>query len=367
MESDVERVLGVLDQLGVEYKRETDGRAKICCPFHDEKTPSMTIYDDNSCFCFGCHKFCWHDELISKIANCNMIEAKKKLGTFDPNVNYGSGEKWGDKFKLPNMELADPTIDLTDRYERLSKDVPPQMEKYLESKGLLGCAYELGGWRWHERGTFKFWEKQDGICIPYFGPKGEITTFRLRRYDKMREKFGHPLAPKGLSLQASYMVIDHSKPVYFCEGETDSLSLRSLGKNVICFPGVGAKKQLHSAILQCFDWEIPKLIFCGDNDEAGQGFNKYAIDATMTLGLGKFCPQLRTLPLPDEYNILPDGRYKRKDINDFLVEGRLKKIIRDFEVSEGDAETEEDELIRRMREIFGDVEELPESEVEGIF
>lgn len=27
----------------------------ICCPFHDDKTPSMKLYDDHF-YCFGCQK-----------------------------------------------------------------------------------------------------------------------------------------------------------------------------------------------------------------------------------------------------------------------------------------------------------------------
>ena len=327
MESDTERVLAILDQYGIEYKRETEGRAKICCPFHEEKTPSMTIYDDNHCFCFGCNKRCWHDELIAKIANCSIVEAKKKLGTYDPNANYVYTEKIPNKFKLPNIEFADPPKDYSAQFAKLPDGVPPEMKEFLKSKGLQDFAYDLGKWRWHPKGTFKCWENQEGICIPYFGPNGEIATFRLRRYDRMRGKFGHPLAPKNVPLQASYMIVNHSAPVYFAEGETDSLSLRSTGRNVVCLPGVGAKKQLHSAIMQCFEWGIPKLIFCGDNDEAGRKFNEYAIQVAMTLGLGKFSPQLRTLRLPEEYNLLKDGSFKRKDINDFFVEGRLEQLL----------------------------------------
>lgn len=378
MESNVECVIPILDQCGIDYKQETSGEIKICCPFHEERTPSFHIYNDNHCFCFGCNKFCWHDELVAKIANCSIIEAKKKLGTFDPNVNYGSGEKWSSKFKLPNIEFADPVKDYSVQFAKLPSEVPPEMNDFLKSKGLNGFAYDLGKWRWHPKGTFKCWPKQEGVCIPYFGPNGEIATFRLRMFDRMRGKFTHPLAPKGVPLQASHMVFDHTQPVFFCEGESDSLSLRSTGRNVICLPGVGAKKQLHSAIMTCFEWGIPMLVFCGDNDEAGQSFNKYAIEAAMTLGLGKYVPQLRTLHLPDEYNTLPSGGFKRKDINDFLVEGRLAEIMSAFDRNEqprtlknkpepAKIETKEDPMLEKMREIFGDVEELPLSEIEGVF
>lgn len=352
MESDTERVLAVLDQYGVEYKREAGNRAKLCCPFHDEKTPSMTVYDNNSCYCFGCQRMCWHDELIAKIAHCSIAEAKKKLGIYDPTVNYDYLEKPRTKFRLPRIEFSDPIRDFSDAYSKLPDEIPPQMTEFLTSKGLQDLAPNLGGWRWHPKGTFNCWPNSEGICIPFFGPNMEICTFRLRKFDRMRGKFTHPIAPKGVPLQASYLINDISQPFYFCEGETDSLSVHSTGRNVICLPGVGAHKQLHSAIMQCLEWQVPKLIFCGDNDEAGATFNEYATSVAITLGLGIFCPQIRVLKIPEEYNMLETGAFKRKDLNDFLVEGRLGEILDAFEATDTKSEH------NHMREQY--VEKMPQ-------
>lgn len=43
----IHRILGVQD----------NGRdIKLCCPFHSERTPSFTLYEDNHYHCFGCNK-----------------------------------------------------------------------------------------------------------------------------------------------------------------------------------------------------------------------------------------------------------------------------------------------------------------------
>lgn len=337
MESDCERVLDVLDRLGVEYKREHDNRAKICCPFHDEKTASMTIYDTNSCYCFGCQRHCFHDQLIAELAKCSLVEAKKMLGTYDPDANYlytssGDGpKKWKD---LNIYEYADQPKDFTQSFNKLSKEVPECMSVFLQGKALDGIAQTLGQWRWHPKGTFNCWKNQEGIAIPYFSADGKICTFRLRRYDRMRQRFEHPLAPKGVPLQCSYLMHNHDSPVFFCEGESDSLSVYSTGRNVICLPGVGAHKQLHSAIKQCFEWGIPALFFCGDNDEAGQKFNSYAESAAVGIGKGEYVQKSRGIRIPEEYNLSKEGSYKRKDLNDFLKEGRLNEILNNIEKSE---------------------------------
>lgn len=377
MESDTSRVMAALDKLGVDYKTESGNKIKLCCPFHAEKTPSMFVFDNNDCYCFGCQRFCWHDELIAKIADCSIIEAKKKLGTFDPDANYIVAPIVKGKFKIPRIEFADPVKDFSESLARLSTDVPKEMQEFMESKSLEGYACDLGKWRWLPKGTFKCWENREGVCIPYFGPDGEIATFRLREYDRMRGRFGHSLAPKGIPLQASYMVFNKNKPVYFCEGETDSLSMRAIGRNVICLPGVGAHKQLHTALTVCFEWGIPKLIFCGDNDEAGNAFNQYAVQTALTLGVGRYTPQLRILKLPTEYNLLPEGGYKRKDINDFFKEGRLNEIMTQYEKNEEmtpqrDREKRWEQILTNLTAIMccepGEtIEELPASVVEGIF
>ncbi len=351
--------LSVLDQLGVQYKREA-GRAKIPCPFHDERTPSFYIFE-NSCFCFGCQKHCWHDELIAKLANCSLIEAKKKLGTYDPNQTYVPQPR----AQVSNYEFAEPAKDYSSAWEKLPEEIPEQMHEFLKSKALDGIAFEEGLWRWMPRGTFKCWEKQEGIVIPYFSPEGLVSTFRLRPYYRMQQKFGHPIAPPKIPLQCSFLVVDQRKPFYFCEGETDSLSLHSLGYNVVCLPGVGAHKQLNSAIMTCMEWGVPALVFCGDNDEAGKQFNKYAMKATLDLGMGLYKPQIRFLLLPDEYNMEKDGSFKRKDINDFFKEGRLKDILEHQDLITGGSKPPEppkEDLVTELESIFGEGIEVLKNE-----
>lgn len=329
MESNLDSVLNVLDQLGIEYKKDSN-RAKVLCPWHDEKTPSCVVYDTNSVYCFGCQKRAWHDEFIAKLCNCSVLEAKKKLGTYDPNLQYIPRIP---RSSLENYEMSEPPKDFSDSWEKLPHTIPRPMYDWMKSKGLESVGVHEGLWRWLPKRTFKCWDNREGICIPYFGPNGEVSTFRLRVYDRMRERFTHEQAPKGIPLQPSYYVSDTTKPVYFCEGNTDTLAIVGTGNNAICLPGVGAHKQLHSAIMQCLEWKIPTLIFCGDNDDAGRLFNAHAQKAAIVLGMGLFTPQIRILKLPDEYNKLPEGGFKRKDLNDFWVEGRLKDILQTQDVA----------------------------------
>lgn len=47
----------------------------ICCPFHDDGTPSMKLYDDHF-YCFGCQK---SGDVIDLAAQFLGLQAMKRL------------------------------------------------------------------------------------------------------------------------------------------------------------------------------------------------------------------------------------------------------------------------------------------------
>lgn len=44
----ITRILGIKDN---------GGRISICCPVHAERTPSFSLYGNNSFYCFGCNVY----------------------------------------------------------------------------------------------------------------------------------------------------------------------------------------------------------------------------------------------------------------------------------------------------------------------
>lgn len=50
----------------------------ICCPFHDDKTPSMKLYDDHF-YCFGCQKSGDVIDLAAQFLGLTSHEAAKRL------------------------------------------------------------------------------------------------------------------------------------------------------------------------------------------------------------------------------------------------------------------------------------------------
>jgi DNA primase len=58
------RDISIHEMLGLQNRGRN---LNICCPFHDDRTPSFSLHPDNSYHCFGCDKnghgfidFCVH-------------------------------------------------------------------------------------------------------------------------------------------------------------------------------------------------------------------------------------------------------------------------------------------------------------------
>ena len=70
------------------YGLEVNRAGMACCPFHDDKTPSLKVYDDHF-YCFGCGATGDCTGFVAKLFGLRQIDAAKKisedfgLGLFD--------------------------------------------------------------------------------------------------------------------------------------------------------------------------------------------------------------------------------------------------------------------------------------------
>ena len=96
---------------------------KGCCPFHDEKTASFTVSPHKEIFyCFGCHAGGDVISFITKVENCQPIDAVKQLGD-RYNIN------------LPETVISPEFYEKADdkkRYFQLCQIVSQWTEKQLE-------------------------------------------------------------------------------------------------------------------------------------------------------------------------------------------------------------------------------------------
>lgn len=145
MNSDVEKIkekLDIVELISSYIKVDKSGKNfKACCPFHNEKTPSLFISPDRGTFyCFGCGKkgdvfsFVEFFEGIDFVSSLKLLA--DKAGVILSNNKFGEkGEK--DKgFKI--LELATEFFQ-----EKISKN--EVANKYLQERGLTNETVEK--WR----------------------------------------------------------------------------------------------------------------------------------------------------------------------------------------------------------------------------
>lgn len=60
------------------YGLQISHSGMACCPFHDDKTPSLKIYEDNY-YCFGCGSTGDCTGFTAKLFNITQFEAAKKI------------------------------------------------------------------------------------------------------------------------------------------------------------------------------------------------------------------------------------------------------------------------------------------------
>jgi DNA primase len=82
------KILDVAKNYGLNPIKESDDRYKMMCPFHDEKTASLKIYNKSNTFkCFGCQKGTNVIDFIRSYENVSFMEV---INRFKDCVNLNS-------------------------------------------------------------------------------------------------------------------------------------------------------------------------------------------------------------------------------------------------------------------------------------
>ena len=168
-------ILTALDHYGL----HPDKNGLLCCPFHEDKSPSMKVYPSTNTFnCFGCGKN------GDQIEFCTLREGSKHKGLLMATelVRESAGiaskpEKPGPKPQTLTPE--ERTEILTKIFEGfkngLHHPVSVKPKEYLKSRNLdytkLESGYNSG--QFHHRGGLSEADKQAcisvGLLLPYFG------------------------------------------------------------------------------------------------------------------------------------------------------------------------------------------------------
>ena len=72
------------------YGLQINRSGMACCPFHEERTPSLKVYDDHF-YCFGCGATGDCTGFVAKLFGISQFEAAKKI-SHDFGLNLVNGE-----------------------------------------------------------------------------------------------------------------------------------------------------------------------------------------------------------------------------------------------------------------------------------
>ena len=122
--------LAVKEKLSMEdaakfYGLQINRSGMACCPFHEDNTPSMKIYDDHF-YCFGCGATGDCTGFTARLFNITQLEAARKLN-YDFGLNLFNGE-----INLPVKIVPNPNAEYLLWLRKSKADVSEYLNKLYE-------------------------------------------------------------------------------------------------------------------------------------------------------------------------------------------------------------------------------------------
>ncbi len=254
---------------------------KTRCPFHDDKTPSLS-FKEGRFKCFGCDESGDAIDLVAKMRHISIPEAAQlimEVFHVDRAVPVNQKRPIIDHEKL--AEYVNACIQ--------TFAVTPDAQMYLQRRGFLGesmLQYRIG-----------FDAARNAIVIPH-GAHTDYYTCRCIAGKQFYKPRTEDAGSEPLFYEES---LDQKEPVFVVESALCALSIMQAGGYAVSTCGTGTKKLIDALK---FRSSIPALIVCMDRDKAGKEASQ------------KLCEQLKSMDVVHLSLTTPEGY---KDPNELLV------------------------------------------------
>lgn len=332
------------------------------CPFHNEKTPSFTVYENTQSFyCFGCGAGGDGVSFMRKIENLDYIDAVKVLAQragmqmpddgYDDSLskkrrtileinretarfyhNYMMSEqgKVGLQYFL-NRGLSQKTI----RHFGLgyAPNKWDELLKHLKSKGYnVSDMLTAGVVRKGEKGYYDYFRNR--VMTPIIDVRGNFIAFGGRVLDDSKPKYintSDTLAYKKTNevFGLNYAKDSGKDSLILCEGYMDVIAMHQAGfTNAVA----GCGTALTNEQVRLLSRYAKEIILVYDNDEAGQKALNKAISLFDQVDIKISIPTIRGGKDPDEI-IKNLGRARFADMlenSSNEVEFAIMKLRRSF-------------------------------------
>ena len=308
------------------------------CPFHNEKSPSFTVYPETQSFyCFGCGVGGTVLTYVSKYNNLEFLEAVKSLASRANMPLPDEDDKVGE---LRNKILQINKETARFYYNNLNTEKGVVARKYWRNRGLedstitkYGLGYSLDsfgeltnhltkkGFTKKEllaSGVVKL-NKNGGmydafrnrVMIPIFDLRGNVIAFGGRSLGDEKPKYIN--SPETLVYKKSKTLFalniakkNVSRRYILCEGYLDVISMHQAGFETAV---AGCGTALTNEQVKIISNYADEVVLCYDSDEAGQKAAKKAVSLFNNTNVKVSIIKLDGAKDPDEY-IKKYGREK---------------------------------------------------------
>lgn len=369
----------------------------VClCPFHSEKTPSCTVYNDTQSFyCFGCGAGGDVITFIMKIENLDYIEAVKFLAE-KANMSLPEDENQ-DKISNLRKRIYDINIKTANFFYRQFKTEAGKIGlKYFLDRGLLpatikkyGLGYAPDSW-----GTLKGYLLSEGfsedeivaagvcarsktgnvydvfrkrVMFPIIDLRGNIIAFGGRKIDNQDDR-----SPKYLN-SSDTLVFKKSKNLFslnfaktsgedsliLAEGYMDVIAVNQAGfSNVVATLGTALTPE-QARIMANYS---KKVIIAYDSDGAGQKATQRAINLLSEVGLETKVIKMTGAKDPDEF-IKKFGAKRFKLLLDNSIGAINFELIKCKNGLDMDTDVGKVEYLKRVTTLLSEISSPVEREV----
>jgi DNA primase len=289
----------VLEHYGIRPNRNK----MVCCPFHDDKNPSMQVYaETNTVFCFS--------------GNCKMNGKKIDAIQFiqdKENISKHEAIKKAQSLISQSIQAAPAkpiiqTENLNDIFQKLKQSLysSSKARSYAESRNIYNAKLEAG----YNNGTH-YTKLKNCIIFPLKDKQNNIVSFYGRNIESKSKDDRHFYSAGRKGLYPNYPTAE-TETLIITESIIDSATLQLYTTYTsLALYGTNVLNEDHQEAIQ----DLPKLkeiIFFLNGDEAGREWTKKHSETLHQLLPNIIISQVNT---PDE-----------EDINS-LIQGHEAEIL----------------------------------------
>lgn len=367
--------------------------SKCLCPFHSEKTPSCTVYNDTQSFyCFGCGAGGDVISFIKRIENLSYIEAvrflSERAGIAMPeqNQNDDSARKKARTYEI-NRETA------KFYFKNLISGPDKRGLNYFKERQLLpqtikkyGLGYAPDQWhalRDHLRSlgfrdeemvtadVCKYSEKgcydnfRGRVIFPIIDLRGNVIAFGGRILEGTGPKYVNTADTPVFKKSRNLFSLNHakgsaSKKLILAEGYMDVISINQAGfENVVATLGTALTPEQARLMSQY----ASEVIISYDSDAAGQAATQKAINLLSQAGISTKILSIPDAKDPDEY-IKKFGSTRFK----LLIDGANDAVVFELEKCKSGLNlSEESDKYSYLKKVVGVISSLDDPLLRDVY